>query len=76
VHDLQRHIDHLLQDSALRGTLGDSGRRRFLKMFTQDKMLDSIRGIYHQIWTGKPVFDALRSQSEVLQSQSHIGMQS
>ncbi len=50
VNDLQQHIDRLLQDSALRGTMGDSGRRRFLAMFTQDKMLDSIRGIYHHIW--------------------------
>jgi glycosyltransferase involved in cell wall biosynthesis len=85
-HDLQRHIDNLLQDHALRGTLGDRGRRRFLKLFTRDRMLNSTRSIYHQIWTGSPLtdeespgnagFDARRSQGEVLQSQSHIGMQS
>ncbi len=85
LHDLQRHIDNLLQDGALRGTLGANGRRRFLKMFTQDKMLDSIRTIYHQIWTGSPLtgfampgnpaFDARRSQEEVLQPRSPIGMQ-
>ena len=81
MHDLQQHIDSLLQDGALRGALGSNGRRHFLKMFTQDKMLDRIRSIYHQIWTGNPLtgnpaFDAQRSQGEVLQPKSHISMQS
>ena len=74
VHDLQRHIDSLLQHTALRGTMGSNGRRHFQKMFTQDKMLDRIRSIYHQICTGSPLtdkeslgnapFDAQRAQQE------------
>jgi glycosyltransferase involved in cell wall biosynthesis len=72
VDDLRRHIDNLLQDGALRGTLGANGRRRFLKMFTQDKMLDSIRGVYHQIWTGSPLTAAERLGN--LASQSPIRM--
>jgi glycosyltransferase involved in cell wall biosynthesis len=77
--DLQRHIDMLLQDSALRGTLGAAGRQRFLKKFTRDKMLDSIRRIYRQVLAGSPqtsngvtrdlVLEAQRSQEEIFQSQ-------
>jgi glycosyltransferase involved in cell wall biosynthesis len=81
LHHLQQNIDSLLRHSTLRGTLGSNGRRHFLKMFTQDKMLDRIRSIYHQIWTGNPLtgdptFDAQRSQAEALQTKSHISMQS
>jgi len=76
VHDLERHIDRLLQDSALRGTLGDHGRLRFLKMFTQDKMLDSIRGIYRHICIGHPAFDPQHLQGEVVPTRSQVGMQS
>jgi len=77
VSDLQQHIDSLLQSSALRGALGSNGRQRFVKMFTHDRMLDSIRKIYHQIWTGKPL-SALHNleHAEVFQPKSHINMQS
>jgi glycosyltransferase involved in cell wall biosynthesis len=77
VHDLQQHIDSLLQSSALRGTLGSNGRQRFLKMFTRDRMLESIRSIYHQIWTGKPL-SVLHNleQAELFQSKSHVSIES
>jgi glycosyltransferase involved in cell wall biosynthesis len=77
VHDLQQHIDSLLQSSALRGTLGSNGRQRFLKMFTRDKMLESIRSIYHQIWTGTPL-SVLHNleQAELFQSKSHVSIES
>jgi glycosyltransferase involved in cell wall biosynthesis len=77
VEDLQLHIDSLLQSSALRANLGSNGRQRFLKMFTQDKMLDSIRAIYHQIWTGNNL-GALSTleQAKLLQSKAQIGIQS
>jgi len=76
LNDLQRHIDNLLQDSALRGTLGSNGRQHFLNMFTQDKMLGQIRSVYHQVWTGKPTFEVPRSKGDALPSQSHTSMQS
>jgi glycosyltransferase involved in cell wall biosynthesis len=76
LHDLQRYIENLLRDSELRGTLGSNGRQHFLKMFTQDKMLDGVRSVYYHIWTGKPVFGAPRSQGDVLPSRSHVSMQS
>jgi glycosyltransferase involved in cell wall biosynthesis len=77
LNDLQQHIENLLQDNALRATLGSNGRQRFLKMFTQDKMLNRIRSVYHQIWTRKPL-GALQNpeQAELLQSPSHITMRS
>jgi len=39
-------IDRLLMDSALRATMGQAGRERFLREFTREAMLEQITGIY------------------------------
>jgi rhamnosyl/mannosyltransferase len=46
---LARAINQLLADSALRGNLGEAGRRRVGTEFREDSMLDRILAIYTQI---------------------------
>ncbi len=52
VEALRESLDKLLEDPALRETMGRAGRRRFLDYFTLDKMVDRTVEIYREI-TGK-----------------------
>ena len=49
VDALSDRLGRLIDDPALRQTMGEAGRERYLNMFTLDQMVDKTLAVYHDV---------------------------
>lgn len=49
---VKRKIEILARNPNLRYKMGEAARERFIKYFTQEKMLEKVSGVYHDVYRG------------------------